>query len=111
MKQTILKAQFHVVSIFNASTIFVCLSVNVLIVDSKREWTAPKRQCGGGGGDYWKESKGRMFSVSVNLDSRAHKHFVLMMLKRVEGTRQKYNSWPPDPDPFPSCLPSRHSYF
>ncbi len=25
---------------------------------------------GGGGGDYWIESKGRMFSVSVNFDSR-----------------------------------------
>ncbi len=31
--------------------------------------------------------------------------------QRVEGTRQKYNSWPPEPDPYPSCLPSRHSYF
>ncbi len=67
------------------------------------QWTAPKWQCGGGG-DYWKESKGRMFSVSVNLIHGTQKHFVLMMLQRVEGTRQKYNSWPPDPDPFPSCL-------
>ena len=64
----------------------------------------PKRQCGGGGGgDYWIESKGRMFSVSVNLILGTQPLF-LMMLQRVEGTRQEYNSWPPDPVPFASCL-------
>ena len=70
------------------SPFFVFLNVNVLIVDSKREmdqrWyersarvtpnrifalaldvlVAPTRQCGD---DYWKESIGRMFSVSVTL--------------------------------------------
>ncbi len=52
----------------------------------------PKRQCGCGDDDYSKESNGRMFSVSVNLDSRDTQTLFLMMLKRVEGTRQKYNS-------------------
>ena len=76
------------------SPLFVYLNINVLIVDSKREWTnvdtkgahvwLPKvAQCGASGGDYWKESIGRMFSVSsVDL--------ILGHVQRVE-TRQKYN--------------------
>ena len=48
------------------------------------KWTAPKRHCGGHGVDYWKESKGRMFSVSVNLDSRDTQTLFLMMLKGLK---------------------------
>ncbi len=53
---------------------------------------------GGGDGDYWIESKGCLFSVSVNFDSRDTQTLFLMVLQRVE-TRQEYNSWPPDPSP------------
>jgi len=45
---------------------------------------------GVGDGDYRKESKARMFSVSVNLILGTQPLF-LMMLQRVE-TRQEYNS-------------------
>jgi hypothetical protein len=43
---------------------------------------APKWQCSGGGGDYCNESLGRMFSVSVNFDSRDTQTLFLMMPKR-----------------------------
>ena len=77
---------------FNAFTILcnASISMSSSLTRNVNE-RQPKRQCGGGG-DYWIESKGCLFSVSVNLILGAQTLF-LMMLKRVEGTRQKFNSW------------------
>ena len=92
---------------FYKFTIFVILSMSMSSsltrnvkwtnINTKRSArvTTKVAQCCASGGDYCKESKGRMFSVSVNLIRRLklhklHKHSV-DDAQRVE-TRQKYNS-------------------
>ena len=93
---------------FNEFTIFVILNINDhMIGDSNRQWPnvdtkrsarvphaksnccpcplkywPPKRQCGVGGGEYWKESIGRMLSVSVTL-------LIILKMLRLD---KRYNS-------------------
>ncbi len=59
-------------------------NINVLIVDSKRMNGNPRGSVVVVVVIIEKETIGRMFSVSVNLDSRDTQTLFLMMLKRVE---------------------------
>ena len=98
---------------FNAftSSIFVFLNVNVLVADSKREWTATQAAVLW----WWWWLLNRVKRAFVLCECQfwlsGNTNTLFDDAQRNEGTRQKYNSWSPDPDPFPSCLPSRHSYF
>ncbi len=87
------------------SPFFVFLNVNVLVADSKREMNGNHAAVVVVMVIIEKSKKGRMFSVSVNLDSRDTQTLCFDDAQRVEGTRQEYNS-----RPCSVLSPSRHSY-
>ncbi len=87
------------------SPLFVFLNVNVLTVDSKREMNGTQAAVWW---RWWWRLLNRVKRAHVLCEFQfwfsGHTNTLFDDAQKVEGTRQKYNSWPPDPDPFPSCL-------